>query len=133
MGVGVFGLQRSPSLRSQARMQWLNHRFAKGCLALVGGIVKHAANGGTIPDRFAGSCPFLSCFQTATNLSNGTPISSDPLKDLANHSGLFPLNLKAGLSRAFLFGDIAIPVGSTPQHTHLPDLCSMPLATPAPL
>jgi hypothetical protein len=62
MRVGVFGLQAPPALRSQARTQWLNHRFAKGCLALVSGIVEHAANGGAIPDRFAGSCAFFGCF-----------------------------------------------------------------------
>src|SRR5712691_102184 len=133
MRVGVFGLQRPPPLRSQSRTQRLNHRFAKGGLTFVRRVVKHTSNGGTVPDCLAGSGSFLRRFQTATNLSNGAPISSDPLKDLANHAGLLPHNLKASLSSSLLFGDIAIAVRSSTQHAHLSDLCSMPLASPTPL
>ena len=133
MGIRMFGLQGSPPLRSQSRTQRLNHRFAKGCLAFVSRIVEHPANRGTVPDRFASSGLLLGCFQTTTNLSNGAPISSDPLKDLTDDTCLFPHNLKAGLSGPFLFGDIAIAVGSSTQHTHLANLCSMPLSSPAPL
>src|SRR5690348_6830667 len=130
MGISMFGLQGPSPLRSQSRMQRLNHRFAKGCLTFVSRIVEHPANGGTVPDRFARSGPLLGCFQTTTNLSNGAPISSDPLKDLTDDTCLFPHNLKAGLSGPFLFGDIAISIGSSSQHAHLCDLCSMPLAAP---
>ena len=133
MGGGVFGLQVPPPLRSQARLERLNHCFAKGCLAFVSRIVEHPANRGTVPDRFAISSLLLRCFQTTTNLSNGAPISSDPLKDLADDTCLFPYNFKAGLSGPFLFRDIAIPIQSSSQHTYLSDLCSMPLASPTAL
>src|SRR5258706_8020902 len=123
----MFGLQRPSPLRPQARMQRLNHRFAKGCLTFVGGVVEHPTNGGAVPGCFTGSGPLLGCFQTATNLSNGAAISPDPLEDLAHHAGLLPHDLKAGLSVPLLFSDVAVAVGSAPQHTHLPDLCSMPL------
>src|SRR5205085_663746 len=114
MGIGVFGLQGPPPLCSQARTQRLNYRFAKGCFPLVSRIVEHPANGGTVPDRFASSSLLLGGFQATTNLSNGAPISSDPLKDLTDYTRLFPHNLKAGLSGPFLFRDIAISIwGST--------------------
>src|SRR5205085_11581664 len=133
MGVGMFGLQAPPSLCSQARTQWLNHGFAKGCFTLVGRVFEHAANGGTVPNGLASSCSFLDRFQTATNLSTGASISSDPFEDLADHAGLFPHNLKAGLSSSFLFRHIAIPVRGSSQHAYLSDLRSMPLASPTPL
>ena len=125
----MFGLQAAPSLCSQARTQWLNHGFAKGCFTLVGRVVKHAANRGTVPDGFASSGPFFGRFQTTTNLSNATAISSDPLKDLTNHSGLLPDHLKVGLSSSLLFADIAIAVRSPGEHADLPDLRPMPLAS----
>src|SRR5512135_20146 len=113
MGIGMFGLQRPPPLRPQTRTQWFNRRFAKGCFALVGRVFEHAANGGAVPHRFARSGPLLGRFQTTTNLSNGAPISSDPLKDLTDHTCLFPHNLKTGLPGTLLFSDIAIPIGGS--------------------
>src|SRR5712691_8907481 len=133
MGISMFGLQGPPPLRSQSRTQRLNHRFAKGCLAFVSRIVEHPANRGTVPDRFASSSLLLVCFQTTTNLSNGAPISSDPLKDLTDDTCLFPHNLKACLSGPFLFGDITIPIRCSSQHAHFSDLRSMPLAAPTAL
>src|SRR5205085_10028573 len=104
-----------------------------GCLALVGRVVEHCANSGTVPNGLASSCAFLGRFQTATNLSNGAPISSDPFEDLADHSCLFPHPLKARLSSPFLFRHIAIAVRSSTQHADFSNLCAMPLASPTAL
>src|SRR6266700_1763402 len=133
MRIGMFGLQRSASLGSQARSQRFNGGFAKGCFTLVRRVFEHATNGGTIPNGFAGSCLFFRRFQAATNLTNGTAISSHPLKDLANHPRFFPDHLKAGLSISVLFADITIAIGCPREDTHLANLRSMPFAAPTPL
>lgn len=100
---------------------------------MSGRIVEHASNGRAIPGRFAGSCPLLCSLQATTNLADGAAISSDPLKHLANDPCLLPYNLEAGFPGPFLFGGRAIAIRSSPQHTHLANLRSMPFATPTPL
>src|SRR5690348_243948 len=133
MGIGMFGLQGSPPLCPQPRVQRFRDRFAKGRLTLVGWVVEHAPNGCTIPDDFAGSRLLFGGLQTSANLANGAAITSDPFKDLTNDASFFQHNLKVRLSGTFVFGDIAIAVGSATQHAHFPHLCSMPLATPTAL
>ena len=105
----------------------------KAALAFVRRIVEHAARWWHDPRPF---CRFVSAPWRLPDDDEPLQWSSDlvrPIKDLADDACLFPARSQSWLLQPLLVRDIAIPIRSSTKHTHLSDLCSMPLATPTAL
>ena len=60
-------------------------------------------------------------------------LPSDPLEDLAHHTGLLRHDLEAGCPATLVPTEVPVTVGCAGEHTHDASLRAVPLTTPAAL